>query len=296
MKCLRTHSWERRTLRILQQTGPLLAKGPGGYDYVHGTAFIVGHRLALTALHLVTGYLQHIHGIDPFDPELPWRRPRNRLVMTLILLLPSRTRKPVQLEVMGIEANAPGDVALLRLASTKEYPWHDFPPYPKLRLAGPHIGETVYGFGYPRSSLRRTGPRKIAIRISPTPSVGVVRDVALESNDPRSWRLPRFETDADFSPGMSGGPIVDASARICGVVSSSIAFAESGPPVSYGSILWPIASAMVRNKRATKPSARRAQNVVAAKLLDIVDFQELPSSVRAHLRGSSTNVSPRADA
>ena len=77
---------------------------------------------------------------------------------------------------------------------------------------------------------------------------------------------------------MSGGPIVDVNARICGAIASSITFAREESPVSYGSILWPIASAKIANRRAIKPSARVARNIVASHLIKAIDFKELPQS------------------
>ena len=177
MQSLRIQSWDRKCLKILQQTGPLLAQGPKAYDCAHGTAFLIGHRLALTATHVITGYLQHIHGVDPFDEREANAAARRRLVMSLVLLIPSEHRKPFQLEIQRIQVMAPGDITLLQLASRTDYPWPELGPYPELRLAGPKIGEDVWGFGYPNSKVRREGPRENAVLVSATPAVGVVEDV-----------------------------------------------------------------------------------------------------------------------
>ena len=280
MQSLRIQSWDHKCLKLLQQTGPLLAQGPHSYDCAHGTAFLIGHRLALTATHVLTGYLQHIHDVDPFDDRAASAAARRRLVMSLVLLIPSKHRKPLQLEVCGTKVMAPGDLTLLQLASRTDYPWPELGPYPELRLTGPRIGENVWGFGYPNSRVRREGPRKNAVLMSATPAVGSVEDVTVDSENPISRRLPRFQTNANFLPGISGGPIVDAGARVCGVISSSITFAEEESPVSYGSILWPIASASIANRRAVKPSARSPRNIVASKIINAVDFKELPDSAR----------------
>jgi hypothetical protein len=48
--------------------------------------------------------------------------------------------------------------------------------------------------------------------------------------------FPCFQINARFDGGMSGGPLVDRSGRICGIVSRSF----EGLPVGYAAIPWPL--------------------------------------------------------
>jgi len=94
------------------------------------------------------------------------------------------------------------DLALLKAATTTT-------AYATFRVAAPpRAGETVIAAGFPLRGLLASGP---------IVSTGIVNAVAGMRDD-----TTRFQVSAPVQPGNSGGPLLDASGNVVGVVVSKL--------------------------------------------------------------------------
>ena len=271
--------FEQSCVRIAQLTGPLIAKGPDGYDCAHGTAFLIGDRLAVTAAHVITGYLQHVHGIELLSDGFQPRRRGSRIELDFVLLLPNTDLGQVQFEVVRTTVFTPGDIALLELGNAKNYPWQNLAPYPSLRIAGPRLGEWVLALGYPTTRVRRKNLSRVLLATSLTGADGLVTEVTHQSSDPHSRRFPRFQTNASYRGGMSGSPIVGEDGCVCGVVASSLESDLEEDTVSFGSILWPLARAKATCRQKHRASTRKPRSIIHSKIVHVADFDALPEPI-----------------
>jgi len=196
------------------------------------------------------------------------------------MLLPNTAKKLIQLEIISTRILSPGDIALLELGDSKNYPWQSLDPYPQLRLCGPKLDEQVFSFGYPSKGIRRLREHNVVVNLSPASARGKVLDVELHPRSFPSQRVPRFQTDAEYLPGMSGSPIAGEDGRICGVVASSISGVDNELPISFGSIMWPLVSTLIRRRILRRNSTKRLRKLAFSGLIDFVDYEDLPSSIR----------------
>lgn len=108
-----------------------------------------------------------------------------------------------------------------------------------LRPQIPMVNEIVTAAGYLKMSgdFRTVGSEyEMEFRIDTAEVTGKVTEVHATRRDSGLLRFPCFRVDAEFDHGMSGGPIMDASGRVCGVVCSGTDWGGG----SWGSLVWPI--------------------------------------------------------
>jgi S1-C subfamily serine protease len=113
---------------------------------------------------------------------------------------------------------------------------------PTLRLVPPGSGEKVVNLGCHSSNVRRTVTGENVLdewRDERTISTGVIHEVFHQRRDSSMMPFPCFVSDAFSANGMSGGPVFDLEARLCGVLSTGVADAESGEHASTLSSVWP---------------------------------------------------------
>lgn len=114
---------------------------------------------------------------------------------------------------------------------------------PRINALEPERGSTVAAFGYHLSkvSVDATGQHTTVDDEAMT-STGVVRKIYPDGRDRTFMPYPCYQVSARFDAGMSGGPVLDESGALCGIVSSGIQAAdyETGEPISYAAILWPL--------------------------------------------------------
>jgi hypothetical protein len=77
--------------------------------------------------------------------------------------------------------------------------------------------------------------------------------VFAERRDTAMLNFPCFEVRAQFSPGMSGGCVVDDTDRICGLICAGYIFEDkSALPLSYAATLLPMLTMNVSGDRGEK--------------------------------------------
>lgn len=101
------------------------------------------------------------------------------------------------------------DVAILKA---------DVTGVPALPLASsdPQLGDATYAIGYPRTAyLQETVPTNQTVPIVVT--TGKIQHMNSRTGANGGWKV--YGTDAQFTHGDSGGPILDANGRVMGVIS-----------------------------------------------------------------------------
>jgi serine protease Do len=116
----------------------------------------------------------------------------------------------IRASVVSVDPTVGGhDIAILKA---------DVSGVPSLAIAGsdPQLGDATYALGYPRTAyLQETVPTNQAVPIAVTN--GKVQRMTSRSSADGSWKV--YGTDAQFTHGDSGGPVVDARGNVMGVIS-----------------------------------------------------------------------------
>jgi hypothetical protein len=200
---------------------------------VVGTATVIAPGILATAKHLI---IDHIVG------EGPHRYSSRRIWALQVLPGPRfffwRVRKA--------DIHSIADLALLFLDDFPEKVSDDgeLPPWMPTRMSPvpPGPGGRVAAFGYRLSRLSSRNGLNFKLDDESMSSSGIVRRIFPLKRDDVFMPFPCFQVSARFDGGMSGGPVIDESGGLCGIVSSGVSMQDDDPaePISYASILWPI--------------------------------------------------------
>jgi hypothetical protein len=112
-----------------------------------------------------------------------------------------------------------------------------------LDITPPSIGSHVCGFGYHAMKVKSQGDidssrSDVEYAQETVITTGSVMEAHQQYRDSAMLSFPCFRVDARFDHGMSGGPIINESGRVCGVICD--AFDAADPEyISYGSLIWP---------------------------------------------------------
>jgi len=134
-------------------------------------------------------------------------------------------------------------LTLAQLTDSTDIPPAEF-PRSRLRAVPPKVGERIKGFGFPWS-VAKFRPDRLGNRLEltdrPVWAEGEVVAVHDWKRDRGLYSFPCFQTNAQFDPGMSGGPVFDDNGDICGIISGSMSTSEANQTyVSYASAIWPL--------------------------------------------------------
>ena len=89
-------------------------------------------------------------------------------------------------------------------------------PALSIATSDPNPGDATYAMGYPRTAyLQETVPTNQAVPIATT--VGKIQHMNSRTSSGGSWKV--YGTDAQFTHGDSGGPVLDAHGDVMGVIS-----------------------------------------------------------------------------
>jgi Trypsin-like peptidase domain len=220
---------------VIREYALALAAVKGDEWHPSGTAVVIAPRFAITAKHL---FDEDWYKLETFSIVASQVLQDGTLgaFWTIDRVLPS----PLT------------DISLLHLSpvrgsqSAVEYSWERAPIS---CLVPPKVGETIIGFGYPRSEVEVTRASDIiSVKWSDRPCItrGTVREVHDEIRDSGTLSYPCFRTNARFDNGMSGGPVFNEKGELCGIICSGIApFDDTEEWASYVSSLWPIMGILV---------------------------------------------------
>jgi len=166
-----------------------------------------------------------------------------------------------QIPVKLIQVSESHDVALLQTAQLfKDEEPVNFPVC-RLDTRVPEIGTPVLGVGYTKMDVVRhhNTPelRDVSVEQSCHSAHGVVTEVFPAGRDSVMIPFPAFSSSARFDPGMSGGPVFSGdSAKVCGVVCSSVGMGESTDEyISYAAMALNVLTLDVTTDQAKGESA-----------------------------------------
>lgn len=115
-----------------------------------------------------------------------------------------------QVSATIVGSDAAMDIALLRLAGDREWPWLALGDSARLR-----VGDRVLALGNP-------------LGLGATVTAGIVSGTGRNLELDRYWRSDDFiQTDAAINQGNSGGPLVDLDGKVVGMNTSIIAGANT---------------------------------------------------------------------
>lgn len=215
---------------------PLTAR-KGGDFFPSGSAIIIGQNLAITAKHVIEGFMSDL-GSEEVSPD----HFKHKFALQAAQVLDSG-ETGVLWNVPKIWRSAHTDIAFLLLSPTTSeslsFQWKAL----SLDLRPLQVGAKIAAFGYhtPRISHDQDSHQPIFYwTLSPTTSTGIVTEVFHERRDSAFLKFPCYQTSALFRPSMSGGPALTESGCLCGLVCSGIDFGQAdAEPVSYVTALWP---------------------------------------------------------
>lgn len=229
----------------------LFASDGDEYVDVHGSAFLIGPGLALTARHNVEIFLKRY--------ETARLRAEARGPMQLIAVQTWLDPAATVVHRVSKWFAAPWtDLAVLRLHPAADqveqlpenYRWRAL----GLDLTIPEVGAEIAAFGFDDVQVTRD-EREMTIRARGVTATGLVVEVLdpLHGNAHHGW--PRFQTNARFDGGMSGGPVMHGG-RACGLVSSSLpAQTDDEDHASFVPLLWPAMAIELDDPRSAAPES-----------------------------------------
>jgi len=195
---------QRRSARFIayeenQTSGNSVEPSPALLPKSTGTAFFIsGDRYLLTAAHVVEG--------------------ATRIVVHSL---------GVKLPATLIKADSTNDLAILEVEVIKNldeliYPLlsHRNAALPLAASRSVHLGDSIFTIGFPKANVQGTEPKL---------TKGEISSLSAIQNDPR-----HFQISAPIRPGNSGGPLVDLSGNVVGMVTSRLGdiptFQATGSP------------------------------------------------------------------
>ncbi|MEQ4573688.1 MAG: serine protease [Gammaproteobacteria bacterium] len=245
---------------------PVFQRNPDGSAVGVGTAFHVdGWGRLLTADHVVD-YTREYHR-DQIAPDALIEVDLNRSSHAAVLLgygvvfgtvnIPESCWAPIyQVDAIVSESNADPLAALrggpryqigLDIAGMSAVLQPDAPPFHTVPVnfqASPKVGDMVFAVGYPELGFAALDGDEIAryLREGMFGVYGKVTNLFPNGRD-RTRPSPVFEVEADWRPGMSGGPVFNQQGEVIGVVSYSLSPSDDEPGRGYATCLGMIPEA-----------------------------------------------------
>lgn len=194
--------------RLTLQVVPVFAFS-GCQSVVAGTAILIAPGIAITAQHVI----EEIY--EQFNVD-------NASENTNLDLYVFQIVTGACWYVCSVSHWVGTDIAVLSIRPRNEEASNSTVHRLKLTVDPPSIGDTVTAIGYPKSSLDipRNDSELLHLNLTllPTVSEGCVLDVHSSYRDSANVRFPSFSVETEYVGGMSGGPVFNENAQICGLV------------------------------------------------------------------------------
>lgn len=201
-----------------------------------GTAIVIAPHLALTAKHIVDDYWRHFGE----DRKLKFGDLHGEFGFLAQQVLPGGIGSLWAVRKLWLSSHS--DLAILFLEPYSEvartYKWR----CPMLQLRPPAVGDKVECFGYRGGkAIETVDSKQISVEwtCNPSTAVGKVIQVFHDQRDRGMLNFPCFSTNAPFTHGMSGGPII-VNGLLSGIICASGPEDEDGHKITYGASLWPL--------------------------------------------------------
>jgi hypothetical protein len=225
----------------IQETVMPVVAMRGDEIMVLGTAFAISsHGLMLTARHVVDEAYGLVNGRGSADNEVG--------LGVLYVSTERHDDDPTRL-VGGIfpihttNFNPFLDIAVMCVNLPVDTRTDERISIPALTLSPeiPAANTDCFALGYHKMNCSQGGPEGCSHTISQSfsASKGTVQNIHFPYRDKSFLSFPCFEVNSRFDAGMSGGPVLNLSGGVIGVVCSSIALADSDGHTSYASLTGP---------------------------------------------------------
>lgn len=216
----------------------LLAMDGKGNINSFGSAFALHPYLLATAKHVVDEFTKGLGGgwatgvveLTFWAVQIQWKGDQHNYNIW---------------QVTGASSSSYSDIALLKV-SPYNVEASEYEDWKILRanLKLPHIGDKVVGFGCHKMTFE--GSKKnteglfehIELHDDLSAANGEILEIYPDKRDSVMLPFPVARVNAQFEPGMSGGPVINARSEVCGIICSSMHV--DGEHESYISLLWPI--------------------------------------------------------
>ena len=203
---------------------PLIADLGKSNPTIVGTALSIRNGVLITAKHILD---------ETRDATEHTNINRN---LCALQVLPNSDH--VKWEITHMVVHEDADLAVLFAEQNSNRNSHVVPQFSISRRA-PQRGEWIVAHGYVKGELNvisrsPDGGGVMEISNKCQTSFGVVKEVYEDSRDSIMLPCPCFEVSGRFSPGMSGGPVFNRKAELCGIVSTGIEGAKSSFAVTLG--------------------------------------------------------------
>jgi serine protease Do len=163
--------------------------------------------------------------------------PSTALARVASMRSPIREREDPLAVLSGkTEIEAASDIALMQLAE----------PIPEKMIGtlavrfsgvGPAVGDTVVALGFPDLDCKPVDDQAMRYLLSDGMSAAYGRIIGIHLKGLRHDSTPVIEVEANWPPGMSGGPVFNSRGEVIGVVSRSLLPSEGRPGLGYADCL-----------------------------------------------------------
>ena len=226
-----------------------LHKSREGFFLFLGSGFFIAPFLAVTAKHVVDGYIKEYQGITDFDTWGTFFVP-DQSQFDLFASQPKGDQvlgRPFKIDLISISAFS--DFAVLRLIPLfreVDYVWR---PY-NLIARYPNLGSQVTAFGRVTTTFTDSYAGELYKHVKHS-RTGVVKEIHERQRDSSLLRFPCFETDVRYEGAMSGGPVFSQSEYVVGMVCSSLSYPSTEQEgtethYSHAATLWPFLSSIIQ--------------------------------------------------
>ena len=209
----------------LEVTMPLISVH-GGEPRCVASSFIIGPGLGVTAAHVMYDWMHYQERAEGY------LRPDTDTSVSAYQIFKGTMYRWVVKAAYAFERS---DIAFLRFFRPTwwgEAPEQVIPPWARLNLNPPQVGDEVRVLGFPGSRIKNG-----VVQISPTESKGRITEIT-HNTDIRGRPLSHAHLEGEIAGGMSGGPCFDKYGNVIGVNSKGWDFHDVGPPLSYVALWW----------------------------------------------------------
>jgi V8-like Glu-specific endopeptidase len=222
-----------------------------GHWSLLGTGVLLASNIAITARHVVEGYIDYYHNLslENFASKVNEQDRFSLWAMQYV----NQSKNGALWSISAIYYAQITDIVFLQLRSAPEE--QEKIGGVRIRVRAPKLGETVAAFGYTCTEIVQHD-KSTTFHADGYTATGVVKAVYPDRRDSSSLNFPCFEVNARFDGGMSGGPVFDSEGYLCGLVCKNLPPALDDPEgqhTSWITTLWPMLAIRVSYNRVGHP-------------------------------------------